>query len=78
MVSSSMIHTNRRTTQSQRRGGSSFIQLASPFLFPAVLVAGLVLAVNNTSGAYVDFQSSFRTFRAAQSLARVPLVSRVC
>jgi hypothetical protein len=67
--------------------------LASPFLFPAVLVAGLVLAVNNTSGAYVDFQRSFRTFRAAQSTrslellnceyctgpcARVPRVSRVC
>jgi hypothetical protein len=39
----------------------SIFMLASPFLFPAVLVAGLVLAVNNTSGAYmyVDFQSSF-------------------
>ena len=45
----------------------SIFMLASPFLFPAVLVAGLVLAVNNTSGAYVDFQRSFRTFRAAQS-----------
>jgi len=64
--------------------------LASPFLFPAVLVAGLVLAVNNTSGAYVTFNVPSVLFEPPRALellnceyctgpcARVPRVSRVC